>query len=388
MKRVFRSILAASMLITMSGYTATSLQALSEKYPLNITAESKEDHAEIRISGALYEWNNSTEMLTAKIDKFLADGLKNVKVYINSPGGDVFVGAEIINQLKRFPGKKQGYGGALVASAATAIAIEMDTFEMAENGQFMYHKPSGWISGNEDNIESQLTLLKNLTSYYKKKYSEKTGISEETIEANWAKGDVWLTAKQALDQKFITSVTQQEKVTKQTAEMISACGGTPPKITAETPPKIKNEEYKMKNRNAIIAALKLPADATDEQIEAAVIASTNAAAQVEALTNVQKEQNKATIEALIDQAIIDKKITADLKPNYVKLAEADFEGTKTIIEAMQKVEKPSEQFTSKTAEREKWTMEDWMEKDAPGLTEMMTKEPEKFKALEENYFGN
>ena len=383
MKKIFRSVLTAAFIITMSAYSAQSLTALAEKYPLTITAEAKENFAEIRISGALYEWNNSTEVLTAKIDKLLADGYKDVKVYINSPGGDVFVGAEIVNQLKRFPGKKQGFGGAIVASAATAIAIEMDTFEMAENGQFMYHKPSGYISGNEDKIESSLTLLKNLTSQYKTKYSEKTGLSEEDIESAWAKGDVWLTAKQALEQKFITSVAENEKITKNTAEMIAAFGA----------PIIPKEDFKpepdMKNRNAIIASLKLSADATDEQIEAAINKSVEDAGKVEQITAQQKETRKTEINEMLDKAITAKKFTADLKGTYETLANADFDGTKKAIEAMQPVAKPSEHFEAGEGNkgREKWTMEDWQEKDAEGLIEMMTKNPEDFKKLETEYFG-
>ncbi len=383
MKRVLRSVLVASMIVSMSGYSASTIQDLADKYPLTITAEAKDDFAEIRISGALYEWSNSTEALTAKIDKFLADGFKNVKVYINSPGGDVFVGAEIVNQLKRFPGKKQGFGGALVASAATIIAIEMDSFEMAENGQFMYHKPSGWISGNEDKIESQLTLLKNLTSQYKKMYADKTGISEEEIEANWTKGDVWLTASQAKDQKFITSVSEKQKVNKQTAEMIAACGGTPPKVKEDN---IKPEQ--MKNRNAIVAMLKLSADATDEQIEAAVKQNVDSAGEVEQMRVDANAQRTADINAFIDQAITDKKITADLKDNYVALAKKDFDGTKAIIEAMQPVTKPEITPGAVSASgREKWTMENWMEKDPEGLKVLMVEKPEVFAKLEDDYFG-
>lgn len=383
MRRIQRSVLVAAMFICMNAYSASTIQELAEKYPLTITAESKEDYAEIRISGALYEWNNSTEAFTARVDKLLAEGFKNVKVYINSPGGDVFVGAEIVNQLKRFPGKKEGFGGALVASAATIIAIEMDTFEMAENGQFMYHKPSGWISGNEDRIESQLQLLKNLTAQYKKMYSDKTGISEDEIEANWTKGDVWLTAKQALEKKFITSVSGKEKVNKQTADMISAFGGTPPQITSEK----NQEDHIMKNRNAIIAKLKLPADATDEQIEAAINASVEAAGKVEQMTADQNAQRKQEIESMVDKAVTDKKITADMKQKYVSLAEKDFDGTKAIIESLQVVEKPEINPGASAEGREKWTMEDWQEKDANGLAEMMVNNPEAFAKLEDAYFG-
>ena len=49
-------------------------------------------------------------------------------IYINSPGGECFEANEIVNVIKRFPGKITGEGGALVASAATYIAINCTSF--------------------------------------------------------------------------------------------------------------------------------------------------------------------------------------------------------------------------------------------------------------------
>ena len=174
-----------------------------------------------------------------------------------------------------------------------------------------------------------------------------------------------------------------EKVNKQTADMISACGGNPPQITSEK----NQEDHIMKNRNAIIAKLKLPADATDEQIEAAVNASVEAAGRVEQMTADQNAQRKLEIESMVDKAVTDKKITADVKQKYVSLAEKDFDGTKAIIESLQVVVKPEITQGVTSEGREKWTMEDWQEKDANGLAEMMVKNPEAFAKLEDAYFG-
>lgn len=378
MKRPIINILLASLIIAFSG---SDIVAMAEKHPLQITAEKKAKKCEVRITGTLYEWNNSSEEFTRKIDAFLAEGITDVDIYINSPGGDVFVAAEISNQIQRFPGAKKGIGGAIVASAATMIAIELDSFEMAENGQFMYHKPSAGLYGNEDKIEASLKLLKSLSSQYKKKYSEKTGMSEEDIEANWSKGDVWLTAQEALDQKFITGIIKKQVITPETKAMFEACGcPIIPEVNSKT-------STDMKNRNEIIAALKLPADATDEQIQAAVEASVANAGKVEALEQKEKDQNKAQIKAIVDQAVLDKKFTADMAPNYTALLEKDFDGTKAIIEAMKPIEKPVIETTGDGATgREKWTMEDYQEKDPEALKVMMVKEPEKFKKLEEAYF--
>src|SRR5690606_27676347 len=135
--------------------------------------EAQDKLAPIRISGVIHGWQNSAESFKAKIDDLLAKGVKDVTLYINTPGGSVFEANEIANEIKRFPGTITGFGGALVASAGSYLAIECDTFEMAENGQYMYHKPKGMIHGNEDEVASNLQLLKNLTAQYRKKYAEK-----------------------------------------------------------------------------------------------------------------------------------------------------------------------------------------------------------------------
>jgi ATP-dependent Clp protease protease subunit len=295
-----------------TGLTASAFTALAQTYPLVITAEAKDTTAEIKISGIIYDWNNSAEEITAKIDEFIAAGIKDVNVYINSPGGDVFQAAEIHNQLQRFTGAKKGYGGAIVASAATMLAVELDTFEMADNGQFMYHKPSARLSGNENEIASGLKLLQNLSSQYKEMYAAKTGIPAEDIEANWAKGDVWLSAKEALEQKFITGIIKKNApITKETKALFQACG-------SPTIPKITNHKKTLKTMDQKILALSLglPEDASEETIKATILANKNTAGELAVLKaeKATKEAeiaatNHAEIEALINKAIFEKKVT-------------------------------------------------------------------------------
>jgi hypothetical protein len=56
---------------------------------------------------------------------------------------------EIANEIKRFS-FISGYGGALVAPRVLLPRFDMRQFEMAENGQYMYHKPMGKFKGNEE----------------------------------------------------------------------------------------------------------------------------------------------------------------------------------------------------------------------------------------------
>lgn len=324
-----------------AGLTAAAFAALAHDYPLVITAEAKDNTAYLRITGLIYEWNNSAEEITRKIDGFLAEGIQNVEVYLNGPGGDVFQAAEIENQIQRFPGTKKGTAGALLASAYTKIAISLDSCDMAENGQFMYHKPSGRLSGNEDAIASGLKLLQNMSIQYKEGYAAKTGIAADVIEANWAKGDVWLSAKEAVDKKFITGITKRAPITKETKALFEACGS--PNI-----PKVTNHKKPLKTMDQKILALSvgLPEDASEESIKATIAANKAAAAEVVALKaeKANKEGIEATakVETLINGGLTAKKYNAAQAESLKTWAKADFEGCETYIKGLTALGKLSE----------------------------------------------
>ncbi len=316
-----------------TGLTAATFAALAHDYPLVVTAEAKDNTAYLRITGLIYEWNNSAEEITRKIDDFLAQGIQDVNVYLNGPGGDVFQAAEIENQIQRFPGTKKGTAGALLASAYTKIASSLDECIQAENGQYMYHKPSGRLSGNEDAIASGLKLLQNMSIQYKEAYSAKTGIAVDVIEANWAKGDVWLSAKEAAEQKFITGVTKKAPITKETKALFQACGSpTIPKITNHTKP-LKTMDPKL-----LALSLGLPEDASEETIKATIKANRDAAAEVVALkaekANKEGIEANAKIETLINGAITAKKVNATQGESLKTWAKTDFSGCESYINGL------------------------------------------------------
>lgn len=356
-----------------SNFSAIALQAMASEFPLIVTAEAKNETAFIRVTGAIYEWNNSAEEITRSIDNFLADGIQNVEVYLNGPGGDVFQAAEIENQIMRFPGSKTGTGGALIASAYTKIAAALDSFSQAENGQYMYHKPSGYISGNEDKVESSLVLLKNLTAEYKATYSSITGLTADEIETNWSKGDVWLTAKEAAKQKFITGVIKKASITKDTKAMFEAVSA--PKI-----PRITNNENQINimDKARLCALLGLAADASEAQIEAALTANKEAAATVTALKNekLTAEANALTekVTALINGAVTEKKITADQVANLTSWAKNDFEACESHIKALKPLGQISAAIIPGSTDSKKFEEMTTAERE-----EMANENPEEFK---------
>jgi len=330
----------------------------------------------------------SAERVRSVVDDFLAKKIGDTDVYINSRGGSTIEAVEIANELKRLPNVTITVG-AVAASAATYIMAKFKS-RAYSNSQFMIHRPKLSSFGDVNTIKADLKSLENTTADYKASYASKMGKTEEEIEAMFAKGDYWMTAAEAKAEGLLDEIiAEDQQITAEDVERLVACGA--PNIPTLQTQKNQNQEYTMKNRNQIIAKLGLAADATDEQIESAVALATEKAAEVDTLKTAQAANTKKDAEAMVDKAILDKKITADVKEKYVSLAERDLDGVKAILEAMPQVSKASSGLDHSSeadaSGREKWTMEDFMTKAPDALATMMEKEPEKFKKLEADYFG-
>lgn len=311
---------------------AFNITAMSKEFPFSIEAAVKDETAEITISGVISKDNKTITGFKEKVDSFLAQKVKNVFVHIKSPGGDVFVANEIVNELNRFANAPKGEGGVIIASAATYIAMHLEKFEMPKNGQFMYHKPSGSFGGNEDEIQSGLQLLKNITADYKTAYAKKSILSEDQIETNWSSGDVWLTAKQALEQKFITGIIGEASITAKDASLIAACGAP---LQPEVKSKIKPST--MDELKLVAQALGLKEGDLSEilasisQLKQDNLDSKTALTALKLKTEeAQKEEAQTILAQLKERKIVEKNAIKA----YESLFASNFEDTKKLTQGL------------------------------------------------------
>ena len=356
---------------------------------LKITARANGQKAVIKIADIISTWSETSANEIRKIvNSLIGQGLNEAEVYINSQGGSVFETTEIANELKRFE-KVSIIIGAVAASAATYLVAKYPASAYS-NSQLMIHRPKLGTFGNISQIEADLKLLKNITDDYCKVYAQKTGKTEADIEELWKDGDYWMTAQEAKDLGLIdTIIAQEESLTEESVAVLEACGAPViPKIN-----KTKNEDSNIMDKKELIASLGLAADATDEQIKQKIADNKAKAEEAERLQAQAEVNKKAIAEALVDKAITDKKITAQQKDSYMKLAEADFENTKAVLEAMPKVEALSSVLNTSNgshagvdSSKASWTLEDWLDKDPKGLAEMEKSNPEAFVKLNEEYY--
>ncbi len=341
------------------------------KVPLEIIVEAKSKTAFISIKGNIYNWRNSSAEFEAKIKDATKKGATDAEIYINSGGGDVFEANEMLNLIEdNFKSVKVRLG-ALCASAGTVFPAKYYT-SAKRNTKIMLHKPSAGAFGNEDKIESTLKLLKDITSDYKKLYAKKMSLSEKEVENLWAKGDYWLTAKEALKKGLIDEIEDAEApIDAQTQMQLVACGA----------PNIQNQNSKNNKMDKLklIALLGLDANATDEQIEAAIkenrIAASEKAKLEATLEKSTKEAKEAKVKALLDQAEKEKKIKPEQRASFEALANADFDNAKKVIEALTPINAISEQLEGKAgngtdASKSGWTFADYQEKDPKAFKEL------------------
>jgi len=365
---------------------------MAEKhFSINIKAEGS--IAIIEISDRISKWDitNAIE-IKKKIQEFIARGIINAEVHLNTIGGDVFEGNEINNSFKLFKNVKIK-GGALVASAGSYILCGYKN-AVKRNTQIMIHEPSASFYGNVDEIRAQTKLLENLSADYARVYSEKTGKTAEEIKNLYAKGDFWMNAEEAKNLGFVDEIEEDDaEITAEMSEYIFACGGPKimPKINADS---INNQNIEMdKNfKLMVIAALALAADATDDQVIAKINDLNMKAKDIDQIKAQADQIAKSRAEKLVAQAEADKKITASQKEFYLKNAISDFDGTEKAIADMVAPQAVSGQLgkkkpTSSTGDQSDWNLNDFIEKDPQALAMMEDEDPERFKSLNDAYYG-
>lgn len=122
-----------------------------------------------------------------------------IEMHINSPGGDVFDGIAIYNQLKRRGGVHVIVDG-LAASAASFIAqaAAPGKLEMAPHSQMMIHNGFAMAAGDAADMRKTADLLDQVTSEIAGIYADRSGKPAQVFLEMMSK-ETWLTDRQAVE---------------------------------------------------------------------------------------------------------------------------------------------------------------------------------------------
>ncbi|WP_442959863.1 ClpP-like prohead protease/major capsid protein fusion protein [Providencia sp. PROV196] len=183
------------------------LMSAPEKSWFQMKATS-ETSADIYIHDEIGMWGVSAKRFTE--DLISLGNISHINLHIHSPGGEVFEGIAIYNQLKNHNATITVYIDGLAASMASVIAMVGDEVKMPKNAMMMIHKPWGVSWGDANDMRDYADLLDKVENVLIPAYMEKTGKTKEEIEAMLGE-ETWLTAEECVEHGFANTVIEPVK---------------------------------------------------------------------------------------------------------------------------------------------------------------------------------
>ena len=144
---------------------------------------------EIRITGEI----NDTENIVKLIESAVAD----IDLYINSPGGDVFAGLNVVNAIQKSKVQVTAHVEVMAASIAGVIALACDKVEIDKNSLIMLHNCWTVSSGNKKALEQDIKAMEAIDNILHNIISENS--TDDTLIAQIEEGDVWLTGEEVAE---------------------------------------------------------------------------------------------------------------------------------------------------------------------------------------------
>lgn len=198
--------------------------------------QAKEDQtADIYIYDEIGGWGISARRFTE--DLISLGNLSHINLHIHSPGGEVFDGIAIYNQLKNHSATITVYIDGLAASMASVIAMVGDTVIMPKNAMMMIHKPWGVSWGDANDMREYADLLDKLENVLIPAYVTKTGKTTDEITA-MLEQETWLDGDECVEHGFADKVIEPVKaMASLTSKRIEEFSSMPSAIKNQIKPK-------------------------------------------------------------------------------------------------------------------------------------------------------
>lgn len=194
--------------------TATLPKVKNEPFWKFRNLAGDDEKAELLLYGDIAErsWWDDTATPKKFADDLAALGnVKEITVYINSGGGDVFAAQAIGNMLERNSATVIAHIDGLCASAATIVACHADKVVAAADASYMVHPPSMGVCDylTAEDMRNCLKALDTIRGNIITLYAKKTGKSEDEC-GTWMDETNWWTAAQAKENGFVDEVDDEE----------------------------------------------------------------------------------------------------------------------------------------------------------------------------------
>lgn len=176
-------------------------------------SEENDEEVELRIDGDIVMeddfWsiifgieNVTPKGFMSELEKYKG---KDINVWINSYGGDVYAASRIYTALKEHSGKVRVKVDGVAISAASVIAMAGDEVLMSPTSILMIHNPWGSFRGEAKDLRHAAEVLDEVKETIVNAYQMKTGKSRNKI-SKLMDEETWMSSRKAVNQGFADGV--------------------------------------------------------------------------------------------------------------------------------------------------------------------------------------
>ena len=141
-----------------------------------------------------------------------ADSDEPIRIYIDSPGGDVDAGYAIFDMIRFVKAPVYCIGMGLVASAGALILLAADKSRRIglPNSHYLIHQPLSGIKGVATDIEIHAQELEKTKAKINDLIAQETGKPLEQVAKDTDR-DYWLSATEAMEYGLISKVVSKRE---------------------------------------------------------------------------------------------------------------------------------------------------------------------------------
>lgn len=137
----------------------------------------------LNLVGEVYDYED--------IVKAINSAEEDIELVVNSPGGDVFEGLQVVNAIQKCPHKVTAHVEVMSASIAAVITLACDKFTIRKDDLFLLHNCWSFAVGNKEELQEQVAIMEKIDTILHDIISEHCN-DPETVTEKMNEGDYWL----------------------------------------------------------------------------------------------------------------------------------------------------------------------------------------------------
>lgn len=152
------------------------------------------------------EWGISARMMRQALAGITTP---RIRLEINSPGGDVFDGIAMFNDLVQHDARIEVVVTGVAASAASVIAMAGDDIAIHGNAFLMIHNAWAMTVGDQNDHAAMVQVLAGIDTALARTYARRADDDVDAITA-MMNAETWMDAEQAVDRGFADRIVEGE----------------------------------------------------------------------------------------------------------------------------------------------------------------------------------